>query len=186
MIYSVKENQTSSFENSQNNLCNTEHWLYDNCENIYDINDNLFSEISNNIHNYKNSVCLRYYYNISTKKYYEIGFDGFVTPNLETNEIFEKNGKCNNYSFIINKFGYYCNNENDINNYLNEYSEILIFFLNNQIMPTKYNSPFSQNFYSVSSIIDKKIFFQNKIIFSPIKLITDIFLLRKNNKEEIS
>ena len=193
IIYSIKGNQTSSRENPHNNLGNIEHWLYDKCEKIYGINDNLFSKISNNIPNYKNSICLRYYYNIDTKEYYEIGFDGFVTPNLETNKIFEKKDiykimveKCNNYSFIINKFGYSCNNEDDINNYLEKYSEVFTYFSDNQVMPLNYYSPLEKYFYSISSVIDKNFFFQNNIIFSPIKLITGSSLLRKSNKEEIS
>ena len=193
IIYSIKGNQTISRENPQNNLDNIEHWLYDKCEKIYGINDNLFSKISNKIPNYKNSICLRYYYNINTKEYYEIGFDGFVTPNLETNKIFEKKDiykiiveKCNNYSFIINKFGYSCNNEDDINNYLEKYSEIFTYFSDNQVMPINFNSPLEKYFYSISSVIDKNFFFQNNIIFSPIKLMTGSSLLRKSNKEEIS
>ena len=171
IIYSIKGNRTISRENLQNNLDNIEHWLYDKCEKIYGINDNLFSKISNKIPNYKNSICLRYYYNINTKEYYEIGFDGFVTPNLETNKIFEKKDiykiiveKCNNYSFIINKFGYSCNNEDDINNYLEKYSEIFTYFSDNQVMPINFNSPLEQYFYSISSVIDKNFFF--KIILS--------------------
>ena len=193
IIYSIKGNQTSSRENPQNNLGNIEHWLYDKCEKIYGINDNLFSKISNSIPNYKNSICLRYYYDINKKKYYEIGFDGFVTPNLETNKIFEKKDiykiiveKCNNYSFIINKFGYSCNNEDDINNYLEKYTEVFIYFSDNQVMPLNFNSPLEKYFYSISSVIDKNFFFQNNIIFSPIKLMTGSSLLRKNNKEETS
>ena len=193
IIYSIKGNQTSSRENPQNNLGNIEHWLYDKCEKIYGINDNLFSKISDSIPNYKNSICLRYYYDINKKKYYEIGFDGFVTPNLETNKIFEKKDiykiiveKCNNYSFIINKFGYSCNNEDDINNYLEKYTEVFIYFSDNQVMPLNFNSPLEKYFYSISSVIDKNFFFQNNIIFSPIKLMTGSSLLRKNNKEETS
>ena len=94
--------------------------------------------------------------------------------------------KCNNYSFIINKFGYSCNNEDDINNYLEKYSEIFTYFSDNQVMPINFNSPLEQYFYSISSVIDKNFFFQNNIIFSPIKLITGSSLLRKSNKEEIS
>ena len=193
IIYSIKGNQTSSRENPQNNLGNIEHWLYDKCEKIYGINDNLFSKISDSIPNYKNSICLRYYYDINKKKYYEIGFDGFVTPNLETNKIFEKKDiykiiveKCNNYSFIINKFGYSCNNEDVINNYLEKYSEVFSYFSDNQVMPLNFNSPLEKYFYGISSVIDKNFFFQNNIIFSPIKLMTGSSILRKNNKEETS
>ena len=52
IIYSIKENQTLFYENLSLNLAETEHWLYDKCENIYDINNNFFPEISQSIPGY--------------------------------------------------------------------------------------------------------------------------------------
>ena len=193
IIYSIKENQTSSFKNLEINLSNTEHWLYDKCEKIFEINKNLFSDISNNIPNYKKSICLRFYYNSKTKEYYEIGFDGYVPPNLETNEIFEKKSiykiiieKCINNTFINKRMGYICNNENEINNYLQIYSDIFIYFIDNQIIPVNYKLPFEKYFYSISSPLNTNSSFQNNIIFSPIKLITDNHIISNNNEEEFS
>ena len=190
IIYSIKDNKTSSFDNLNLNLANTEHWLYDKCEKIYEINKNLFEEISLNIPNYSKSICIRFYYNSNTKEYYEIGFDGYVSPNLETNAIFEKKNiykiiidKCSNYSFINSKMGYICNNENEINNYLQIYSEFFLYFLNNQIIPNNYKSPFEKFYYSVTSPINKNSFFDTNIIFSPIKLITENEI---NNPKELS
>ena len=192
IIYSVKENQTYSFNDININLSNIEHWLYDKCEKILQINKNLFSEISQNISNYSKSICLRFYYNPNTKEYYEIGFDGFISPKLETNEISEKKyiyriiiEKCINNSFVNKKMGYICNKENEINNYLYKFSQIFTYFSNNQIVPNNYKSPFKKYFYSVFSSINQNTYFENNIIFSPFKIITDKILNRKN-KEEIS
>ena len=190
IIYSIKENQTYSFNNLNINLSNIEHWLYDKCEKIFDINKNLFSEISHIIPNYSKSICLRYYYNPNTKEYYEIGYNGFVSPNLETNEISEKKNiykiiieKCINNTFVNKKIGYFCNKENEINNYLNIYSEIFAYFSNNHIIPINYKSPFKKFFYSVSSSIYKNAYFENNIIFAPLKIITEKIFIHKNKEE---
>ena len=190
LIYSIKENQTSSFNYLNINLSNMEHWLYDKCEKISGVDKDLFSEISQLIPNYSKSICLRFYYNPHTKEYYEIGLDGYVSPKLETNEIFEKNyiyriiiEKCFNNSFIINKMGYICNKQNEINDYLNVYSEIFTYFSNNQIIPINYKSPFKKYFYSVLSSINKYTYFENNIIFSPFKIMTENFFNHKNKEE---
>ena len=94
LIYGIKETNKNIYIKNGNDsiidLYNTEHWLYDKCENIAEISKNLFSEISQTITNYTNTVCLRYYYNPSEQKYYEIGLQGYISPNLETNIITEK------------------------------------------------------------------------------------------------
>ena len=156
----------------------------------FEINKNLFEEISLNIPNYTKSICIRFYYNSKTKEYYEIGFDGYVSPYLETNEIFEKKNiykiiidKCTNNSFINNKMGYICNNENEINEYVQVYSELFLYFINNQIIPNNYKNPFQKYFYSVTAPINKNSFFDNNINFSPIKIITEKQI---NNPKEIS
>ena len=193
LIYSIKVNKTSSFNSLDINLSNRDHWLYDKCEKIFEINKNLFSDISNNIPNYSKSICLRFYYNSKKKQYYEIGFDGYVPPNLETNEIYEKKSvykiiieKCTNNNFINEKMGNICNNENEINNYLQIYSDIFVFFIDNQIIPVNYKSPFEKYFYSLSSPLNLNSYFQNNVIFSPIKLITDKNVISKKNLEEFS
>ena len=180
IIYSIKENQTLFYENLSLNLAETEHWLYDKCENIYDINNNFFPEISQSIPGYSKTICLRFYYNPSTRQYYEIGFEGYISPKLETNKIFEKNylykiiiEKCINNSFISDKMGFACNNENEIKAYLNIYTEIFTFFSNNQLMPDNYKSPLEKTFYSVSSTINENSYFENNVVFSPFKLITE-------------
>ena len=193
IIYSIRENQTMFYDNINLNITNTEHWLYDKCENVYEISKNLFPDISKEIPNYTKSICLRFYYNPSTMQYYEIGFDGYVSPKLETNEIFEKKyiykiiiEKCVNNSFISNKFGYTCNTESEINSYLNIYTEIFTYFLNNQLIPDNYKYPLENNFFSVSSTMNENTYFENNIIFSPFKLITEKQHFFEKKRENIS
>ena len=115
-------------------LSNIEHWLYDKCEKISDIHENLFSQI-----NYTSSICIRYYYNKIDKKYYEIGNEGYIDPSLDTNNLKEKKysykiiiKRCINSSFINNYMSLLCNTENEINKYLDIYKEIFIYFTDNK------------------------------------------------------
>ena len=67
IIYGIKKNNNSNNNNdddeSQIDLYKTEHWVYDKCENIAEINKKLFSDISKTIKDYTKSICLRFYYN---------------------------------------------------------------------------------------------------------------------------
>ena len=193
IIYGIKENSKNIYNKDYNetsiDFYNTEHWVYDKCKNVKEINKNLFSYISKIISNYTNSICLRFYYNPKDKKYYEIGLEGYIPPNLETNFINEKKyfykiiiEKCFNNSIFNNKLHYSCNNENEIKKYLSLYNEIFIYFSNNQIIPDKLKNPFEKYIHSISSTIQKNSYFENNIFFSPIKLITDKRLFK--SKEE--
>ena len=183
MIYSIKETSNNIYNNDGQikiDLYNTEHWVYDKCENIYEINDIFFSDISNIISNYSKSICLRFYYNPINQEYYEIGHYGYIPPNLETNFLTEKRDaykivieRCFNNSIFNEKFQKVCNNENEINKYLNIYNDIFIYFSNYQIFPKKVSHPLEKYFFSISSSIQKMSFLENNIIFSPIKLITN-------------
>lgn len=62
IIYGIKETNSNIYNNDERtniDLYNIEHWIYDRCENILEINRNLFSEISHIISNYSKSICLR-------------------------------------------------------------------------------------------------------------------------------
>ena len=121
MIYGIKEANKKIYDNNID-LYKTEHWVYDKCENIIEINNHLFSDISKIIKNYTKSICLRFYYNPNEQKYFEIGNDEFINPEIETNFITEKNyiykikiEKCINESIFNNNFHYICNSEEKIN-----------------------------------------------------------------------
>ncbi len=174
IIYGIKDSESNI------DLYNIEHWLYDKCENVAGINKYLFSEISEIISNYTKSICLRYYYNPVKKKYYEIGDQNYIAPYLETNILDEKKytynlvfEKCFNDSIFTNKMNFVCNNENDIQNYLTLYNDILIYFSNNQIILKNNKYFYEKYFYSISTLFQKNTYFENNIIFSPTKIITD-------------
>ena len=179
IIYAVKENNNIYRNNNfSEKLSDIEHWLYDKCDKINNININLFDEISNYVKNYTSSICIRFYFNPRDQKYYEIGNDGYVEPYLETSKFNEKQyafkiiiEKCLNNSFINNNIGYICNSEININKYFDIYDEIVMYFTYNQIMPLNKNNQFKKNFYSISSKLNTQFsYFVNNIIFLPIKI----------------
>ena len=192
LIYGIKESNKNIYiegDHTKIDLYNTEHWLYDKCENVLEINKNLFSHISQIISNYSKSICLRYYYNPSNKLYFEIGRQGYISPYLETHLINEKRyvykiiiEKCYNNSIFTNKMNYNCKSEYDIINYLGLYNDIFLHFSNNEIFPKNKKCPFKKYFYSISSSIRKLSLLENNIIFSPIKLITERGIF--NSKKE--
>ena len=177
IIYAIKENNKIIKKNYISELSNVEHWLYDKCERINNISLYLFEDISNFIKNYTSSICIRFYYNPLTKKYYEFGYDGYVDPYLETNRINEKKypfriiiEKCVNNTFVNKDIGYICNSENNINKYFDVYNELFIYFSYNQILPINRHNQFKKSFYSISSTLNQISYFENNIIFLPIKI----------------
>jgi len=191
IIYGMKENSKNINYNEEikTNLSNTEHWIYDKCENLIEINRNLFLDISQIISNYTKSICIRFYYNPRNHKYYEVGLEGYISPNLETNFLAEKRNiykiiiqKCDNNSIFNDKFDYSCNNNSEITKYLNLYNNVFMYFSNKQIMPRSHKNPFIKYFHSISSNFKKMFYFENNIIFSPIKIISDKTLFHQQKE----
>ena len=181
IIYAIKENNMNNYHNNNYfnlNLSNTEHWLYDKCDKLYDINELFPNDLPSNLYNFTSSICIRYYYNPINKKYYEVGFDGYIQPTLETYDLNEKKfaykiiiEKCINNTFVNNILGYKCNTENNINKYLDIYNELFIYIFDNKIVPFTNNKPFEKYLYSISTTLHQTSYFENNIIFLPLKLI---------------
>ena len=179
IIYAIKENK-NNFHNQYYfnlNLSNIEHWLYDRCEKLYNINENFSDKSATKSYNFSSSICIRFYYNPNDKIYYEIGNDGYVEPFLETNDLNEKKyayniiiEKCINNTFVNNIFGLKCNAQNDIDKYLDIYNEIFIYISNNKVMPFVYKKPIEKYYYSISSTLYRMSYFKNNIIFLPLKI----------------
>ena len=191
MIYGIKEFDKKIYKNDNRkkiDLNKTEHWIYDKCENI--INKNFFSDITKIIENYTKPICLRFYYNPKEQLYYQIGFDGFIYPNLETNLVTEKRyiykiivEKCLNNSVFNNEFHISCNNDNEIDEYLDENNDIFIYFSNNQINFNNYKNPYEKYFESISSAVQNMAYFENDIIFSPIQIINNKILFNSQKSD---
>jgi hypothetical protein len=193
IIYGInKKNKIYYNDDEKTNidLYKTEHWVYNKCEDIIDINQNLFSDISKIIKDYSKSICLRYYFNPEKQKYYQIGSGGYIPPALETNFVSEKKiiytiivEKCYNNSIFNEQFHHECNNEEDIKKYFNSLDDIFLYFSDNQIQSKHLKNPFEKYFFRVSSTIKNMAYFDNDIVLSPIKIISENnFFLTKKEK----
>ena len=168
----------SNFSHSSLNLY--DHWVFDTCRK--DIDDkNLEPYLFENIENFTNGVCIRYYFNSTEEKYYSIEDKGFSWPYLEHGTSQRKNiylttiiQKCSNDS-IINKIFGMCPPQKEIDDYLSKYFAIYLYFTDMQVDPTNYTQPLQKYFEVVSSEIgNSKTFVENYLHFSPLRLRTDI------------
>jgi hypothetical protein len=168
----------SDFSPSSLNLY--DHWVFDTCRK--DIDDkNLEPYLFENIENFTNGVCIRYYFNSTEEKYYSIEDKGFSWPYLEHGTSQRKNiylttiiQKCSNDS-IINKIFGMCPPQKEIDDYLSKYFAIYLYFTDMQVDPTNYTQPLQKYFEVVSSGIgNSKTFVENYLHFSPLRLRTDI------------
>ena len=127
------------------NLKHNDHWVYDTCSNYADEEDSMYD--------YSYSSCIQYYYNSNDKKYYNISDNTnfkfpFIKQNIShfDNELF---GifveKCENNT-ILNEILGECYPEEKINEYLNNFNNIFLSFINSKIQINNFDNPVK--FYS--------------------------------------
>ena len=121
------------YEYNSSNLGDNDHWVYDTCHSYVNRDDLKYD--------YSYSSCIKYYYNSIDKKYYSIhDTDNFKWPYLRDNinEIKNKTffatfiEKCSNNS-LLNEILGDCYPEEKINQYLSNFNNIFISFVNNKI-----------------------------------------------------
>ena len=155
-----------------------DHWVYDTCKENED-NKNLDENIFADIKNFSYGACIKYFYNSTEKKYISTDNPNFKWPYLEHGTSNSNNKfvntmvtKCSNNS-ISNKILGYCNSEDEINQYLNDYQGIYLYFIDNLIDVTNYGKPLQSYFYAMNSNLGKGIsYVDNYIHFSPLRLTT--------------
>jgi len=168
----------SNFSSSSLDLY--DHWVFDSCRKDIDDKD-LEPYLFDNIENFTNGVCIRYYFNSTEKKYYSVEDKGFSWPYLEHGTSQRKNiylttiiQKCSNNS-IINKIFGMCPPQKEIDDYLSKYFAIYLYFTDMQVDPTNYTRPLQKYFEIISSGIgNSKTFVENYLHFSPLRLKTNI------------
>ena len=186
----IRAFMTYSYSNlSENNLYLYDHWVFDTCKKDIDDKD-LDSSLFENVENFTNGVCIRYYYNSFKKKYFPLNHEGFKWPYLE-NGYYKKNTKylttiitkCTNNS-VINKIFGNCPSQKDIDNYIDKYSSIYLYFIDNEIDPNNFKNPITKYFQRMSiEIQSSQTFIEKYIYFSPVKINTKIGLIIKKENE---
>ena len=165
---------------SYGNLDLYDHWVFDTCRKDVDDKD-LEPHLFENVENFTNGVCIRYYYNSTERKYYSLEDDGFSWPHLE-HGIAQRNNiylttiiqKCSNDS-IINKIFGECPPKKEIDEYINKYFGIYLYFTDTQVVPNNYINPVQKYLQVISTGIGtSQTFVESYIHFSPLRVITKI------------
>ena len=162
----------------QSKLHNYDHWVFEDCREGIDnkyINKDLFE----NVVNFTNAACIRYYYNSSKQKYYSLEENGFIWPHLEhgisrRDNIFLTTiiEKCNNNS-VLNQLLGDCASSESIEEYINRYYGFYMYFLDNSIDSTNFTNPL-KNYFQVLHIGIGKFqnFIENYLYFAPVTIRT--------------
>lgn len=162
---------SNEYKKDPNILSRHEHWVYNNCRDGIDnkfIEKNGFKNLS-----FDDGICLRYYYNNIEKKYYPIeDSNNFIYPqlsnfNLNNFSISTIVEKCDNNSILTEALGY-CEDENEIDNYLK-----LNYGLNLNVKYFEINSEnYQKNYfiYGITNILKPLKIIENNIIFIPVKI----------------
>ncbi len=168
-IIGVTEND--SIMQEKNNITLYDHWIYESCDQV-DVMK-LKKYFTNEIKEYYyNSLCIKKFYNKTTKQIILKGNNDFSFPFLE-----HGSSKLNNKIYGI--YIQMCQNNtiiNDNNCYpvniiINKLKSILnygITFLESYIDVQNYNEPIQKVFHRVTNEFNEKVFTLNHLNFSPI------------------
>jgi len=168
----------SNFKDSDLGLY--DHWVFDRCRNGID-NKDIDPSLFENVDNFTNSVCIRYYFDSKTRQYFPLGSKEFIWPYMEHGTARRNNiylttivQKCTNNSVINNIFGD-CPSEEELDKYINKYFAIYLYFTDTQIDPLNFKKPVQRYLNTITSGIGTvQTFVENYIHFSPVKVRTKI------------
>ena len=168
-IIGVTEND--SIMQEKNNITLYDHWIYESCDQV-DVMK-LKKYFTNEIKEYYyNSLCIKKFYNKTTKQIILKGNNDFSFPFLEhgssklNNKIYGIYIQMCQNNTIIND-----NNCYPINTILNKLKSILnygITFLESYIDVQNYNEPIQKVFHRVTNEFNEKVFTLNHLNFYPI------------------
>lgn len=164
----------------QSKLHNYDHWVFEECREGID-NKDIRQELFENIVNFTNSACIRYYFNSKEQKYYSIGEEEFIWPHLEHGISRRDNvyltsliEKCSNESILTTLLGN-CAPAESIEEYVQKYFGFYMYLFDTSIDPTNYSYPFQNYFQIISTGIgNSKTFVENYIHFAPVRMRTKV------------
>ena len=165
---------------SYGNLYLFDHWVFDTCRKDIDDKD-LEPYLLENVENFTNGVCIRHYYNSTERKYYSLEEEGFSWPYLQHGTAHRNNiylttiiQKCSNDSIINEIFGL-CPSQKEIDDYVNKYFAIYLYFTDIQVDPYNYSNPVQKYLQIISSSIGThQTFVENYLHYSPLRIKTTL------------
>ena len=165
------------------------HWLYGNCNNQSDT-EGIGYLITQD--KFEQSACIRKYYDMNTKKYYEVGHPNFVWPIIHHGM---SHPDANMYGIIVEK----CRNDTlralsgarpcKTPEYIDEYvysSYVRFMLIDNYADVLNYKKPLKKYLYTITNGIFPGTFTTNHLNFNPALIRTDDGIFFDNIREEKS
>jgi hypothetical protein len=172
-----------------NDLEHYNHWLYGNCNNKSDTEGIEYLITQDK---FEQSACIRKYYNMNTKRYYEVGDPNFIWPIIHHGM---SHPDANMYGIIVEK----CRNDTvraisgerkcKTPEYIDEYvysSYARFMLIDNYVEVLNYNKPLKKYLYTVTNGLFPGTFTTNHLNFVPALIRTDNGILFEDIKEEQS
>ena len=176
-VIGIEKLMYDSYVNNPNAIFERNHWLYGYCNNNTDI-EGLETLIDYN--NIEKSICIKKFYDIKTKKYYNIGEKEFRWPVLEKGA---SNPNRTFYGIILQRcdkvpdliksqdLDIECGNEAEINAKFNKYL-LNIAVVDNIADILNFEKPLSKNIYEITTAISQGVFSINNLNFNPVNMLT--------------
>ena len=156
-----------------------EYWIYDKCKKGTDdkgLEEKMFSDIID----FELHVCIRYYYNPLTKKFYNNTQNGFIYPFLihgtsNKNNLFyfltiETCRNNSHYNLIYGNNS--CGTTEDIELYKSKIVGADLYFINNYINVLNYKEPITRFIQSISGTVNNIDVPIYHLLFNPLRIIT--------------
>ena len=172
-----------------NDLEHYNHWLYGNCNNDSDTEGIGYLVTQDK---FTQSACIRKYYDMNKKRYYDVGDSNFIWPIIHHGM---SHPDANMYGVIVEK----CRNDTlrslsgarvcKTPEYIEEYvysSYVRFILIDNYADVLNYKNPLTKYLFAVTNGVFSGTFTTNHLNFNPAQVITDNGIFVENIKEEVS
>lgn len=173
------------------NISNYEHWLYGKCNNKTD------TEGISHLIEYKffeNSACIKKYFNLNSKKYYDIGDPNFKWPVISHGTF---NPQIQYYSIIIERCredtlnlilgeGQHCKNDKEMKELFINVGSSHLYYIDHYIDIMNYENPTTKFFYNVETGLHISDYTVNHMNFNPTLIKTYNGLVFDKSIQELS
>ena len=173
------------------NISNYEHWLYGKCNNKTDT-EGISHLIEYNF--FENSACIKKYFNLNSKKYYDIGDPNFKWPVISHGTF---NPKIQFYSIIIERCredtlnlilgeGQHCKNDKEMKELFINIGSSHLYYIDHYIDIMNYENPTTKFFYNVETGLHISDYTVNHMNFNPTLIKTYDGLVFDKSIQELS
>ena len=163
-----------TYMNNPNMILKINHWLYGYCDDT----DIKGIESLIDYENIKFSICIKRYYDIKTKQYYNIGEKEFRWPSLEKGCSHPNRTyygiilqRCDKVPNFIKSQDIQCKSESEITTQISKYS-LKFGIIDNIADIINFDKPLTKYVYEFSNAIVDGIYKVNNLNFNPVKMLT--------------